>query len=323
MPFTSSTDPKDAAEALSLGHLAIIPTETVYGLGARADDPAAVARVFAIKGRPVDHPLIVHVRDEMAARAWVREVPDYAAALMTQLWPGPLTLVLPRSNRAPDYLTGGQDTVAVRVPGSPVTREVLRALGEIVGDETVAIAAPSANRFGRVSPTTSQHASDELGAQLRPEDVVLDAGPCVIGLESTIIECSGPRPVILRPGKISAFQVEEITGSALGTTTFTRAPGTLASHYSPEAKVRLVSAEDVPEFSGDQGIGIIALVSVPTPAGAVRLSAPSNAEDYAFGLYRALREADSLHLRQVLAVPPDGAGLAEAVRDRLQRAAHE
>jgi len=242
---------------------------------------------------------------------------------MAALWPGPLTLVLPRTDRAADYLTGGQDTVAVRVPGSPVTREVLRTLGDLIGDESVGVAAPSANRFGRVSPTTSQHAAEELGTLLQDQDVVLDAGPCVVGLESTIVDCSGPAPVILRPGKVTAEQIERIGGIALGSAATTRAPGTLASHYSPEATVRVVSVTDLADFADDQAIGVIALASIPTPTGAVRLSAPHSVEEYATGLYRALREADSLRLRAVVAVAPEGEGLAEAIRDRLQRAAHD
>ena len=323
MSCTTSTDPKVAAQALAAGRLAVIPTETVYGLGARADDPRAVARVFATKGRPVDHPLIVHVRDKEAAHEWIRAAPEYAITLMDQLWPGPLTVVLPRSARAADYLTGGQDTVAVRVPGSPVPREMLRTLGELVGDNSVAIAAPSANRFGRVSPTTSMHAAEELEGLLQEGDVILDAGPCVVGLESTIVDCSGPAPVILRPGKITAEQIEELTKIPLGQVTNTRAPGTLASHYSPTAKVRLVSTHDLAAVTGDRAMGVIAMATVPTPPGAVRISAPHSVEEYAAGLYRALREADSLGLALVLAVPPEGVGLAEAICDRLQRAAYE
>ena len=321
--FTPTTDPTVAAQALADGQLAVIPTETVYGLGAQAENPDAVTRVFATKGRPVDHPLIVHVRNREAVRGWVRSVPEYAMALMDELWPGPLTVVLPRSERAADYLTGGQDTVAMRVPGSPVTREVLRALGEIVNNEGVGIAAPSANKFGRVSPTTSQHAAEELGEDLKEGDVILDAGPCVVGLESTIVDCSGSAPVILRPGKVTAEQIEALTGMPLAVSTKTRAPGTLASHYSPAATVRLVSSDELTESVGDQTTGVIAEATVPTPQGVVRISAPHSMEEYAAGLYRALREADSLGLRLVLAVPPEGSGLAEAIRDRLQRAAHE
>lgn len=322
MPAHLSFEPEEAARALAAGYLAIIPTETVYGLGANADDARAVARVFAVKGRPADHPLIAHVRDVEAARAWVASLPEYAQALAAELWPGPLTLVLPRSDRAADYLTGGQDTVAVRVPGSPVTREVLRALGDELGDPAVAIAAPSANRFGRVSPTTAQHANDELGELLTNDDVILDAGPCVVGVESTIVDCTGSNPVILRPGKVTAETIRRVSGRQLGEHATTRAPGTLASHYSPAATVRTSSSSQMEQLEPDDRVGIIALADFPTPKGVVRLCAPHSVEEYAASLYRALREADSLELHTVVAVPPEGEGLAEAIRDRLQRAAH-
>lgn len=321
MPFVKTTEPGVAARALASGNLAVIPTETVYGLGARADDAHAVARIFATKGRPVDHPLIAHVYGADAARAWALHVPDYAETLMDELWPGPLTLVLPRSERAADFITGGQDTVALRVPGSPVTREVLRELSGLVSDPHVAIAAPSANRFGRVSPTTAQHAAAEIGDALGDLDVILDAGPCVVGLESTIVDCSGEAPVVLRPGKITAEQIVDVGGAPLGTKTTTRAPGTLAAHYAPRARVLVCDPDALAELEPDSGIGVIALASLPTPAGVVRLCAPHTDDELAACLYRALREADSLGLTSVVAVPPDGPGLAEAIRDRLQRAA--
>lgn len=321
MPHLLTTDPAVAATALFQGRVAVLPTETVYGLGAVADDASAVARVFAIKGRPVDHPLIAHVRDQDTALAWVRDVPDYAIRLMESLWPGPLTLVLPRSKRAADYLTGGQDTVAVRVPGAPITREVIRELARMSGDSAVAIAAPSANRFGRVSPTTAQHAIDELGDLLEEGDVVLDAGPCVVGVESTIVDCTADRPVILRPGKVTAEQVIQATGLELGTHSQVRAPGTLPSHYAPHARVVVTNDSGIHELAADARVGVIALASVSTPAGIVRLCAPRTVEEYASSLYRALREADSLELSTVVVVPPPGEGLAEAIRDRLQRAA--
>lgn len=321
MPFTATQDPSVAARALAAGHLAVIPTETVYGLGAVADNPEAVARVFAIKGRPVDHPLIAHVASAEAAHEWATRIPGYATELMARFWPGPLTLVFERSDRAADYLTGGQDSVAVRVPGSPVAREVLRELAELTGDAAVAVAAPSANRFGRVSPTTAQHAAEELGELLTDSDVLLDAGPCVVGVESTIVDCTGDRPVILRPGKVSADDVASATGLELGERSDVRVPGTLAAHYSPRAQVQVVSGSQPSVIASDSRTGLIALASEPTPPGAVRLCAPHNIEEYAACLYRALREADALQLERVIAVPPTGAGLADAIRDRLQRAA--
>jgi L-threonylcarbamoyladenylate synthase len=321
VPFTATSDPAVAAHALATGHLAVIPTETVYGLGAVADNAPAVARVFAIKGRPVDHPLIAHVASAEAAHEWAARIPEYATELMARFWPGPMTLVFKRSDRAADYLTGGQDSVAVRVPGSPVAREVLRELAAVTGDPAVAIAAPSANRFGRVSPTTAQHAAEELGELLHDSDVLLDAGPCVVGVESTIVDCTGDRPVILRPGKVSAEDVTEATGLELGERSDVRAPGTLAAHYSPRARVSVVAPGHTQDVLSDSPTGLIALAVEPTPTGAVRLCAPHSIEEYAACLYRALREADALQLEHVIAVPPTGAGLAEAIRDRLQRAA--
>ncbi len=321
MAFEWTTDPARAAHALHEGHLAVLPTETVYGLAAVADEPSAVARVFAVKGRPVDHPLIAHVVDADAARAWAREIPAYAEPLMQRLWPGPLTLIFARSERAADYITGGQDSVAVRVPGSPVTRAVLRELAIARQDPTVAVAAPSANRFGRVSPTTAQHAAQEIGDLLDSTDVVLDAGPCVVGVESTIVDCTGDRPVILRPGKVTAQEVSHVSGCELGTRSEVRAPGTLAAHYSPQAQVRLVSEADLAKLANNAHTGLIALASIPTPLGTVRLCTPHTVEEYATSLYRALREADSLDLTTVIAVPPAGEGMAEAIRDRLARAA--
>lgn len=321
MRCVSTTDPSVAASALAQGHVAVIPTETVYGIGAVADDPVAVARVFAIKGRPVDHPLIAHVANADAARSWAAQIPGYAEPLMARFWPGPMTLVFLRSARAPDYLTGGQDSVAVRVPGSPVAREVLRALAAMKGDPAVAVAAPSANRFGRVSPTTAQHAAEELGDLLDDSDVLLDAGPCVVGVESTIVDCTGDRPVVLRPGKVTAQEITEATGLALGERSDVRAPGTLAAHYSPQATVTIIESTEGVTIDDDSRTGLIALASEPTPTGAVRLCAPHTNDEYAASLYRALREADSLRLTQVLAVAPQGDGIAEAIRDRLQRAA--
>jgi len=319
--YLSTTEPTVAARALAEGHVAVIPTETVYGLGAVANDPAAVARVFAIKGRPVDHPLIAHVVSADAARAWATNIPNYALTLMDLFWPGPMTLVFQRSDRAADYITGGQDTVAVRVPGSPVTRAVLRELAVLKGDPAVAIAAPSANRFGRVSPTTAQHAAQELGHLLESGDVLLDAGPCDVGVESTIVDCTGDAPVILRPGKVTAQEVADATGLELGEGSQVRAPGTLAAHYSPQARVSLVDENEMSAIAVDPHTGVIALASQPTPTGAVRLCAPHSVEEYAACLYRALREADSLELVRVIAVPPAGDGLAAAISDRLRRAA--
>lgn len=312
----------DAAAALAAGRLAILPTETVYGLGSRADDPRAIARVYAAKGRPADHPLIVHVASADALDAWAVDIPDYARALAKACWPGPLSLILRRSPKVLDAVTGGQDTVALRVPGHPCTLDVIRQVGDLVGDPHVGIAAPSANRFGRVSPTTADHAVEELDDLLQGDDVALDCGPARVGVESTIVDCTGRRPAIVRPGQVDADAVAAITGLELVMPSRVRAPGTLASHYSPSASVVLSTAEDLALAMPDRATtGVLALAEVPTPDGFVRLSAPQDAEEYARVLYAALREADALGLDAVLAVPPPAEGIGTAVADRLTRAA--
>jgi L-threonylcarbamoyladenylate synthase len=315
-----TTDPDEAARALAEARVVAIPTETVYGLAALADSPSAVARVYVAKGRPADHPLIVHLSRADAVSTWVSETPPYAQALAESFWPGPLTLVLPRSDRAKDYVTGTQNTVALRVPGNGLTREVIRRVGEILGDPDVGVAAPSANLFGKVSPTCAQDVVTELG-ELLDDELVLDGGPCTVGVESTIVDCSGDRPIILRPGQIGREDIEAGTGLLCGERSEVRAPGTLAAHYSPATRVHLSDADSLPGES--KSAGLIALASIPTPAGMVRLTAPDTAAHYAASLYRALREADALHLDIVYAIPPEGDGIEAAIRDRLERASHE
>ena len=316
----STSDPQVAAEALARGRLVALPTETVYGLGADARNPEAVARVYSVKGRPADHPLIVHVLDLEAARAWSAGFADYAVALAEAYWPGPLTLVVPRAAHVGDFVTGGHDTVAVRVPGHPLMRDVIRRLAAVQADHHAGVAAPSANRFGRVSPTSADACVHELSDVADSQDVVLDGGPSSVGVESTIVDCTGPLPVILRPGKITADDVRIATGMKLGDRSSTPAPGTLAAHYAPSATVHLIDADQLPA-SGERA-GLLALADVPTPPGFVRLSAPTTADHFATVLYRALREADALNLSDVYAIAPVGDGIAVAIRDRLTRAAH-
>jgi len=316
-----TTNPRRAAEAIAAGHLAALPTETVYGLGAHADDQAAIAQVYAAKGRPGDHPLIVHVANTDAIATWVTEIPEFAQRLADRFWPGPLTLVLPRSARAKDFITGSQDSIALRVPAHPMALAVLKELIDITNDATVGIAAPSANRFGNVSPTTAEHVIDELSNFLTTDDVILDGGPCEVGVESTIVDCTGHAPVILRPGFISQRDIEETTGLAVSLYSQVRASGTLESHYSPRAHVVLVNATELPhEFTNESGF--IALDHITTPSGLIRLASPVDVEDYASILYSGLRAADAQSLDTVYVVPPTGDGLAVAIRDRLTRAAH-
>lgn len=317
-----TVDPREAADALLAGRLVALPTETVYGLGARADSPHALARVYAAKGRPADHPLIVHVRDASALAAWAADVPAYAASLAGAFWPGPLTLVVRRSARALDAVTGGQDTVAIRVPAHPAARAVLDALVESTGDAAFGVAAPSANRFGRVSPTTSAHVVSELADVLTEGDLVLEGGASEVGVESTIVDCTGALPAVLRPGRVSVADIERATGLATGEPSGARAPGTLASHYAPQASVRIIDTATLALApAADAMVGVLALAGVPTPSGHVRLSAPETTDDYARVLYAALREADALGLAEVLAVPPPAGGIGAAVADRLSRAA--
>ena len=325
MPDTGlvlTTDVDTAAAALARGALVVLPTETVYGLGADASSPAAVGRVYSVKGRPANHPVIVHLAGAEALADWARVVPRYAHDLVDAFWPGPLTLVLPRGPAAGDWVTGGADTVALRAPAHPLTHAVIVAFGG-------GVAAPSANRFGRVSPTTAQHADDELSGLLDPDrDVVLDGGPCLIGVESTIVDATGPRPRLLRPGAVSAESLAQVTGLDVDLGPGgPPAPGTLPAHYAPVARVvaaepdRIASVVATHLAAGER-VGLIAEVGHgPTPAHATRLAAPEDVTAYAHELYGALRRADELHLDVVVAALPADAGLGSAVRDRLSRAA--
>jgi L-threonylcarbamoyladenylate synthase len=317
----TTNDPIEAARALAAGQLVALPTETVYGLGVLASDPNAVAAVFAAKGRPADHPLIVHVSDVEAVRAWSADLPRYAAVLADRFWPGPLTLVLPRSTRALDAVTGGQETVALRISAHPDFRAVLDALASQLRDPSVGIAAPSANRFGRVSPTSPAHVHDEFDDLLGDEHLIFEGGSSSVGLESTIVDCTQDEPAILRPGAITAEDITAATGLPVRAASQVRAPGTLDSHYAPNARVLLVDESNVPDATHAQA-GFLALKEIPTPQGAVRLAEPSDADEYARILYAALRQADALGLAHVIAVPPTDSGIGAAVADRLKRAAH-
>jgi L-threonylcarbamoyladenylate synthase len=321
----------DAAANLLAGNLVAFPTETVYGLGADACNADAVARIYSVKGRPADHPLIVHVASMDALGDWAADVPGYAISLARDFWPGPMTLIMKRSELAGDFVTGGQETVGVRVPDHPVALGLLEAFALAGGK---GVAAPSANRFGNVSPTTAQAVADELSEYLGEADQILDGGPCDVGVESTIIDCTGDVPRILRPGAVTEEMISVSTGLSLGGK-FTyseddlagitingkavereeiRVSGSLDSHYAPVATVVL-------DQSPVAGQGFIAMADVATPEGVVRLAAPKSDDEFARVLYAALRAADEQGLQKVVVAQPAGDGIAIAIRDRLKRAA--
>ena len=303
----------DAAAHLKAGDLVAFPTETVYGLGADASNSEAVARIYSVKGRPNDHPLIVHIASMDRMGDWASDVPEYAIALARSFWPGPMTLILKRSELAGDFITGGQDSVGLRVPDHVVALALLEAFERSGG---MGVAAPSANRFGHVSPTTAAAVIEELGDYLSKDDLVLDGGTCDVGVESTIIDCTGAAPSVLRPGAISVAMIEECTGlKTTQTDKEIRVSGSLENHYAPIAKVLL-------RENAVAGQGLIAHLSVKTQEGVIRLASPSDDEEFARILYSALRDADARGLAEVVVVQPIGIGIAVAIRDRLARAAN-
>ena len=304
-----------AAANLMAGNLVAFPTETVYGLGADACNADAVARIYEVKGRPADHPLIVHVASKDALGNWASDVPEYAISLARHYWPGPMTLIVKRSELAGDFVTGRQDTVGVRVPDHPVAIALLEAFVKAGGH---GVAAPSANRFGHVSPTTAQAVAEELSDYLAEGDQILDGGACDVGVESTIIDCTGELPRILRPGAVTAQMIADSTGLAVievVENSEIRVSGSLESHYAPVAAVVL-------DQSPVAGQGFIAMADIASGEGVVRLAAPRNAAEFARVMYSALRAADEQGLATVVVAQPAGDGIAIAIRDRLKRAAH-
>ena len=305
MPLATDREIALAVEILRRGGLVGLPTETVYGLGADAESAVAVRRIFMAKGRPADHPLIVHLPDNAELDGWTSNLSPAARRLAAAFWPGPLTLVLHRGPRASDVVTGGHPTVGIRVPRHPIAQKLLRRFGG-------GIAAPSANRFGRVSPTCAAHVADELGERL---DLLLDGGPCEVGLESTIVDLSGPRPSILRPGGVTREQLSDCLGTPIDDAPIggPAAPGRLASHYAPEARVEIVSdsrlAERAAELSA-QGLRV-----------AVLASDTADLTVQARSLYAAFRDADAQGCDVILVTQPHGGGLAPAIADRLRKAA--
>ena len=301
-----------AAASIKEGNLVAFPTETVYGLGADASNADAVAKIYSAKGRPADHPLIVHISSIDGIGYWTNEISDYAIALARTFWPGPMTLICKRSIEAKDFVTGGQDTVGLRVPDHVVALALLDA-GKQIGVH--GIAAPSANRFGHVSPTTADAVREELDQYLSSDDIILDGGPSQVGVESTIIDCTGNNPHILRPGAITQVMIEEVTGlKVTDVESEIRVSGSLENHYAPEATVVL-------DTTPQPGDGYIAMSDKPTPAGVIRLAAPQSIEEYARILYASLRDGDSQKISRICIEQPQGDGLAIAICDRLQRAA--
>jgi L-threonylcarbamoyladenylate synthase len=310
-----------AARLLRAGDLVAFPTETVYGLGADAANPDAVRRIFTAKGRPAAHPLIVHLPGIEQVERWAREVPEGARSLAAAFWPGPLTLILPRAAHVPDVVTGGQDSVGLRVPSHPVARELLAAFAAAGGH---GIAAPSANRFGHVSPTTARHVADDLGDAV---SMIIDGGACGVGIESTIVAFTGDAPVLLRPGGVGVEDLARVLGTmprAPGAGA-PRASGTLESHYAPRTPARLVAPENLARESVHPGEPLAVLArTVSRPAGftGMWIAAPADVHAYAHDLYASLRALDNAGARTILVedVPRESAWLA--VRDRLARATH-
>ena len=306
---------KKAASVLSTGDLVAFPTETVYGLGADATSKDGISRIYEVKGRPSGHPLIVHILSHSQLDKWAREVPEYAITLARTFWPGPMTLVLPRTKLAQDFITGAQDNVALRVPSHPIAQALLIEFEKQGG---LGIAAPSANRFGKVSPTTAAAVESDLGSFLNNSDQILDGGPSAVGVESTIIDCTQGIPIILRPGVVSIEMIENLLSiklqSLISTSNQIRVPGSLKSHYAPNAKVFLSGTPKA-------GDGLIALSNIKTPEGVIRLASPLNNNEYAYLLYEALRQGDALKLSNVYAVPPNNEGVGLAINDRLKKAA--
>ena len=301
----------NAATSLLAGNLVAFPTETVYGLGADASNPEAVAKIYRAKGRPADHPLIVHIGSMDGIGYWADEISEYAIALARTFWPGPMTLICKRSPEAKDFITGGQDTVGLRVPDHVVALALLDAAKRL---GVQGIAAPSANRFGHVSPTTADAVREELDQYLSPQDIILDGGPSQVGVESTIIDCTGNNPHILRPGAITQAMIEEVTGlKVTDAVNEIRVSGSLENHYAPQATVAL-------DTTPQPGDGYIAMSDKQTPAGVIRLASPQSVEEYARILYSSLRDADSQKLTRICIDQPRGDGLAIAICDRLQRA---
>jgi L-threonylcarbamoyladenylate synthase len=309
----SQVDIKKAAQALKDGHLVAFPTETVYGLGADATNEKAVSRIYSVKARPTDHPLIVHISSINQLSKWAIDLPEYAIKLARKYWPGPITLILKRSEFAKNFITGGQENVGVRVPSHPVALALLSEFEKLGG---LGIAAPSANKFGAVSPTSTEAVVDEISEYCTAEDLILDGGKPQVGIESSIIDCTDIYPKILRLGATTQEMIIATTGLETTIRTNTsniRVSGILKRHYSPKAQLVISN-------NASKGEGFLALSTEPTPAGAIRLASPNSVNEFAQQMYEAIRKGDLLGLKKIIVSPPEGNGIASAIRDRLIRA---
>jgi L-threonylcarbamoyladenylate synthase len=305
-----------AAQALMHGHLVAFPTETVYGLGADASNISAVSRVYDLKGRPKDHPLIVHISSVNHITQWASEIPDYAFELAAKFWPGPMTLILPKTDLAKDFLTGNQNNVGLRIPSHPVALELLKKFESLGGK---GIAAPSANKFGAVSPTTVEAVVEEFINENVTELMILDGGHSSIGLESTIIDCSRKTPSIVRPGAITQNMIKKIANSIAVDSSLVsqlKAPGKFIGHYAPRTKVVL-------DIKPEVGDGLIALQEFETPNNVVRLAAPKSLEEFAKQLYSAMRLGDELKVLRIIIIQPKNVQIGTAIRDRISKAANK
>ena len=304
---------REAAATLKAGHLVAFPTETVYGLGADARNPDAVKRIYEVKGRPTHHPLIVHLSSINELSKWGADIPDYAISLAEAFWPGPMTLIVRRSNIVGDFITGGQETVGLRVPSHPLALALIQEFKEMADS---AIAAPSANRFGQVSPTSSSDVCEELSQYLSDSDLVLDGGNSVIGIESTIIDCTRRLPQILRQGFITIDDAESLAGVFFDPQILPnqiKHSGSFEKHYAPKCKVILSDIQL-------DGAGFLALKKFETPKGMKRLSAPETIVEFAQVLYSTLRSADREGLKEIVVLPPPSEGVGAAILERLKKA---
>ena len=302
-----------AAEQLKAGYLVAFPTETVYGLGADASNEEAVKRIYKVKGRPSNHPLIVHVSSMNGLHIWGQDVPNYAIDLARKYWPGPMTFILKRTEIARDFITGGQDAVGIRIPSDPIALELLNHFESLGG---LGVAAPSANRFGQVSPTSARDVKDELGDYLSQDDLILEGRQSDVGIESTIIDCRNVAPTILRPGAITIAMINSVVKVDLADIRNSqfRISGNLEKHYAPKAKV-------VVNQSPLSGQAYIALSSFETPDGVYRISSPENVDEFAQNLYPGMRKADELGFSELVIQVPKGQGIEIALLDRVSKAA--